>query len=200
MLKEKVNSIRNALVKVEKGNSKKSIENLIMIAIFLVITLIAVNYVLKDDKKNNTQNISNTLDNNIEHVEYSSNTDYDNNLEVRLSEILSHINGVGEVRVLITYAESNKINPVYNEDQQTSTTEETDTEGGKRTISSVNNKREVVYANNNVVTESISSPQIQGAVIIARGANNTRVKADIIQAVAAATGLSTYKIQVFEMN
>ena len=91
-------------------------------------------------------------------------------------------------------------NPVYNEDQQTSTTEETDTEGGKRTISSVNNKREVVYANNNVVTESISSPQIQGAVIIARGANNTRVKADIIQAVAAATGLSTYKIQVFEMN
>ena len=200
MLKEKVNSIRNALVKVEKGNSKKSIENLIMIAIFLVITLIAVNYVLKDDKKNNTQNNSNTLDNNIEHVEYSSNTDYDNNLEVRLSEILSHINGVGEVRVLITYAESNKINPVYNEDQQTSTTEETDTEGGKRTISSVNNKREVVYSNNNVVTESVSSPQIQGAVIIARGANNTRVKADIIQAVAAATGLSTYKIQVFEMN
>ncbi len=200
MLKEKVNSIRNALVKVEKGNSKKSIENLIMIAIVLVITLIAVNYVLKDDKKNNTQNISNTLDNNIEHVEYSSNTDYDNNLEVRLSEILSHINGVGEVRVLITYAESNKINPVYNEDQQTSTTEETDTEGGKRTISSVNNKREVVYSNNNVVTESVSSPQIQGAVIIARGANNTRVKADIIQAVAAATGLSTYKIQVFEMN
>ena len=111
-----------------------------------------------------------------------------------------HINGVGEVRVLITYAESNKINPVYNEDQQTSTTEETDTEGGKRTISSVNNKREVVYSNNNVVTESVSSPQIQGAVIIARGANNTRVKADIIQAVAAATGLSTYKIQVFEMN
>ena len=200
MLKEKVNSIRNALVKVEKGNSKKSIENLIMIAIVLVITLIAVNYVLKDDKKNNTQNNSNTLDNNIEHVEYSSNTDYDNNLEVRLSEILSHINGVGEVRVLITYAESNKINPVYNEDQQTSTTEETDTEGGKRTISSVNNKREVVYSNNNVVTESVSSPQIQGAVIIARGANNTRVKADIIQAVAAATGLSTYKIQVFEMN
>lgn len=200
MLKEKVNSIRNALVKVEKGNSKKSIENLIMIAIVLVITLIAVNYVLKDDKKNNTQNISNTVDNNIEHVEYSSNTDYDNNLEVRLSEILSHINGVGEVRVLITYAESNKINPVYNEDQQTSTTEETDTEGGKRTISSVNNKREVVYSNNNVVTESVSSPQIQGAVIIARGANNTRVKADIIQAVAAATGLSTYKIQVFEMN
>ena len=76
MLKEKVNSIRNALVKVEKGNSKKSIENLIMIAIVLVITLIAVNYVLKDDKKNNTQNNSNTLDNNIEHVEYSSNTDF----------------------------------------------------------------------------------------------------------------------------
>ena len=123
-----------------------------------------------------------------------------NNLEERLSDILSKINGVGEVKVLLSYSESNKVNPIYNEDKQTSTTEETDTEGGKRTISSVNNKKEVVYSNNSIVTESISSPQIQGAVIIAKGASNTRVKSDIIQAVAAATGLSTYKIQVFEMN
>ena len=199
MLKERVDSIRNALIKVDKGSSKKSMENLIMIAVVLVVTLIAINYILKDDKKKNAQKTSNVLDNNTTSIEYS-NTNIDNDLEKRLSEILSHINGVGEVRVLITYAESNKVNPVYNEDQQTSTTEETDTEGGKRTISSVNNKREVVYANDNVVTESVSSPQIQGAVVIARGANNTRVKADIIQAVAAATGLSTYKIQVFEMN
>ena len=204
MLKEKVGSIKNALVKVEKNDSKKSIENLIMIVIVLVITLIAINYILKDDKNKKNSINTNTINNNENLNECSTAdgsgiTNY-NSLEERLSEILSHINGVGEVRVLLTYSESNKINPVYNEDRQTSTTEETDTEGGKRTISSINNKKEVVYSNNNIITESVSSPQIQGAVIIARGADNTKVKSDIIQAVAAATGLSTYKIQVFEMN
>ena len=161
-----------------------------------------INYILKDDKKKNQNSGSESNNNYMDTIEYSNtNESMDtSNLEERLSNILSCINGVGEVKVLLTYSETNKINPVYNEDKQSSTTEETDTEGGKRIISSVNNKKEVVYSNDNVVTESISSPQIQGAIIIAKGASNTKVKADITQAVAAATGLSTYKIQVFEMN
>lgn len=205
MLKEKVDNLKNALIRVDNNDSKKSIEKLIMIAIVLIITLIAVNYILKDDKKKKVSDSSNLED--ISSGDYKgtnlggvNGNDSLNNLEERLSDILSKINGVGEVKVLLSYSESNKVNPIYNEDKQTSTTEETDTEGGKRTISSVNNKKEVVYSNNSIVTESISSPQIQGAVIIAKGASNTRVKSDIIQAVAAATGLSTYKIQVFEMN
>lgn len=205
MLKEKVDNLKNTLIRVDDNDSKKSIEKLIMIAIVLIITLIAVNYILKDDKKKKMSDSSNLED--ISSGDYKgtnlggvNGNDSLNNLEERLSDILSKINGVGEVKVLLSYSETNKVNPIYNEDKQTSTTEETDTEGGKRTISSVNNKKEVVYSNNSIVTESISSPQIQGAVIIAKGASNTRVKSDIIQAVAAATGLSTYKIQVFEMN
>ncbi len=201
MIKEKVDSIKSALVKVDKNSNKKSIENLVMIAVILIITLIAINYILRDDKKKN-QKDNGKINNYIETIEYgNTNESVDkSNLEERLSNILSCISGVGEVKVLLTYSETNKINPVYNEDKQSSTTEETDTEGGKRIISSTNNKKEVVYSNDNVVTESISSPQIQGAIIIAKGANNTKIKADITQAVAAATGLSTYKIQVFEMN
>lgn len=205
MLKEKVDNLKNTLIRVDNNDSKKSIEKLIMIAIVLIITLIAVNYILKDDKKKKMSDSSNLEDISLEDYKGTNlrgvnGNDSLNNLEERLSDILSKINGVGEVKVLLSYSESNKVNPIYNEDKQTSTTEETDTEGGKRTISSVNNKKEVVYSNNSIVTESISSPQIQGAVIIAKGASNTRVKSDIIQAVAAATGLSTYKIQVFEMN
>ena len=205
MLKEKVDNLKNTLIRVDNNDSKKSIEKLIMIAIVLIITLIAVNYILKDDKKKKMSDSSNLEDISLEDYKGTNlrgvnGNDSLNNLEERLSDILSKINGVGEVKVLLSYSESNKVNPIYNEDKQTSTTEETDTEGGKRTISSVNNKKEVVYSNNSIVTESISSPQIPGAVIIAKGASNTRVKSDIIQAVAAATGLSTYKIQVFEMN
>ena len=202
MIKEKVDSIKSALIKVDKNSNKKSIENLVMIAVILIITLIAINYILKDDKKKEQKDNGKINNNYVETIEYSNTNESvgKSNLEERLSNILSCISGVGEVKVLLTYSETNKINPVYNEDKQSSTTEETDTEGGKRVISSVNNKKEVVYSNDNVVTESVSSPQIQGAIIIAKGASNTKIKADITQAVAAATGLSTYKIQVFEMN
>ena len=43
-------------------------------------------------------------------------------------------------------------------------------------------------------------PKIEGAIITAKGANNADIKANIIQAVEAVTGLATHKIQVFEMN
>ena len=133
----------------------------------------------------------------IEETDYTNNS---NDLELKLKKVLSNISGVGEVEVLITYAQTSVINPIYNEDLEESITEEEDTSGGKRTISSTNNKKEVVCSENNIVTQSVISPQIQGAVIIAKGASDANVKSNIIQAVEAATGLSTYKIQVFEMN
>lgn len=199
MFKEKVDNLKKSLIKVDKKDNKKSIENLAVFAVILVITIIAINYIWKDGKKSN-QN-SNKISANTNIIEESNKeTAVNNDLEARLTDILSNISGVGEVKVLITYAETSEVNPVYNEDSQESVTEETDTSGGKRVISSETNKKEVVYSENSIITKSITSPQIQGAVIIARGANNSKVKSDIIQAVAAATGLSTYKIQVFEMG
>lgn len=198
MFKGKVDNVKQALVNVGKPHDKKSIENLVIMAVILIVTIVAINYIWKDDKNKNTDNKNATQTNTVEISTYetSSNNDFEN----KLTDILSKINGVGEVKVLITYSQTNIINPIYNEDSQESITEESDTEGGKRTISSTNSKKEVAYSDNNIITQSVTSPQIQGAVITARGAGNAKVKTDIIQAVAAATGLSTYKIQVFEMN
>lgn len=197
MFKEKVENLKKSLIKVDKKDNKKKVENLVVLAILLIITIIAINYIWKDDGKNEVISNKVLADTNIikEEITYSN-----NELEIKLKNILSNISGVGEVEVLITYAETSSVNPIYNEDSQQSVTEEEDTNGGKRTISSTNNKKEVVYSNNNIITQSVSSPEIQGAVIIAKGAGQANVKANIIQAVEAATGLSTYKIQVFEMN
>lgn len=75
---------------------------------------------------------------------------------------------------------------------------------GVRTINENSSKREVIYEESNgqrsVVTSSVVTPEVKGAVIIAKGANNSVVKSNIIQAVEAATGLPTHKIQVFEMK
>ena len=75
---------------------------------------------------------------------------------------------------------------------------------GVRTINENSSKKEVVYEENNgrknVVTSSVITPEIKGAVVLAKGADNGIVKNNIIQAVEAATGLPSHKIQVFDMK
>ena len=124
-------------------------------------------------------------------------------LEEKLENILQNIEGVGKVKVLLTYSESSKTLAMYNEDSTKNDTEETDTSGGNRKITQSSNKKEVIYQEINgkkvPVTQSIIEPKIEGAIITAAGAKNSRTKENIIQAVEAATGLATHKIQVFEM-
>ena len=54
------------------------------------------------------------------------NNETNNDLEQRLENILEKIEGVGRVNVLITYSESSKTIAMYNEDTQTSDTNEED--------------------------------------------------------------------------
>ena len=43
-------------------------------------------------------------------------------------------------------------------------------------------------------------PKVEGAIILAEGGDNATIKANIVQAVSAVTGLATHKIQVFKMS
>ena len=79
--------------------------------------------------------------------------------------------------------------------------EEKDKEGGERKIETYDTNKEVVSdANQTIITEKIMYPKMEGAIVIAKGAQNTIVKENIIHAVEAATGLAVHKIQVFEMK
>lgn len=201
------------MISVEEGNNKdnkKKIENLVFFVIILIITIVIINIIWKDDKdSSNKENIQNTTSSkklanseNLETVEVTSNNT--NELEIKLEEILSKIQGVGEVKVFINYAESSEIKPMYNENTKTSNTEETDTSGGTRKIQEEDSQKEIIYEENNgektPITQKIVEPKIQGAIITAKGASNSDIKTNIIQAVEAVTGLATHKIQVFEMN
>lgn len=193
MIKDKV----TALIKKEDKSNKKKIENLIFAFALLVITLIALNFIFKDDNKKEKANV----------IEISNNTSTNQNnnvnkdTEKELESILSQIKGVEAVKVLITYSETEKLVPLYNESSSQSTTEEKDTEGGVRTIENYDTNKEVISdANQNPITEKIILPKMEGAVVIAKGAANTQVKENIINAVEAATGLAVHKIQVFEMK
>lgn len=190
MLKERLTKIFK-----EEGNNKKKIENLVFFLIILVITIVAINFIWKDDKKDDT----NTNDNSKKLATTSQEQTYqEDSLESKLENILSNISGVGNVKVLLTYNETEELIPVYNESDKRSTTNEVDSEGGTRVIEEVDSSKEVVYQNDEIITQKKISPKIEGAIITATGANNATVKTNIIQAVEAATGLATHKIQVFE--
>lgn len=206
MFKDKL----KGLINPEEGNqnNKKKIENLVFFVVVLIITIVIINIIWNGDKNSsNSESVKNDTSKqlaskNTTSLEVSSGTT--NELEIRLKEILSKIQGVGEVEVLINYSESSEIVPMYNENTKTSNTAETDTSGGTRTIQETDSQKEIIYEENDgektPITQKVVEPKIEGAIITAKGANNADVKSSIIQAVEAVTGLATHKIQVFEMN
>lgn len=203
MIKEKVKS----LIENEKeADNKKKIESLVVFVIILVITIIAINSILNKDKESSNKTI-NTSDKKLAltNNEILQGETYNNSsLEKNLEEILSSINGVGNAKVFINYSESSTVEAMYNETTKESSTEETDTSGGVRTIQQTDTQKDVIYSEDSgsktPVTQKVINPTIEGAIITAEGANNSNVKANIISAVSAATGLASHKIQVFKMN
>lgn len=214
MFRDKINKFfKNKEDTEEKeGNDKKKVENLVFFVIISVITIIIINFIWNGNETKNqdtNQNVSNkklASSTNNEINENNSNISEDEStseLEEKLEQILSNIQGVGEVKVCINYSESSEIVAMYDENSSTSTTEETDTEGGTRKIEQTDTEKNVIYEENDgektPITTKVIKPKIEGAIITAKGAGNATVKTNIIQAVEAITGLATHKIQVFEM-
>ena len=201
MIKEKIEKVKALAKRKGDKDNKKTIE------IILIITIIAINTIWKKDNKTESNKNTNTLGKQLadtnQIVDVNSKV-ADDDTEERLKNILSKIEGVGNVDVLITYSRTSQIVPLYNEDLTESITEETDKEGGTRKINENSTKKDIIYQEDNgektPITQSIISPKIEGAIITAEGASNAEIKSNIISAVEAVTGIGSHKIQVFEMK
>lgn len=124
MLKDKIKSL---VEKNVKGNSKKTIENLVVFLVLLVITVISINVIWgKDNNSNSNEQESSyaILAQNLEESNIVEKSEY--NLERELENILSKISGVGKVQVLITYSQTSEVVAMHNETKNTSKTEEND--------------------------------------------------------------------------
>ena len=184
-----IEKIKNFINKNQELNRKKTIENLVVFVIILIIVLLSINVIWNKDKKEDNKS---TIDENKKLATIEENTKDDNSLtSEKLENILSKINGVGRVKVYITYSQTSQIIPIYNEDISQKDTQEEDTQGGTRKVVETDTKKEVVYdeksGSKTIITQSIVSPKIEGAIVTAEGGNNTNTKANIIQAVEAVT-------------
>lgn len=190
------------------GNDKKKIENLVFFIVLLIITIVAINIIWNGNKETNKQDGNTTSKKLAVETNAIDKNNQDNNInddiETKLETILSKIEGVGEVKVFISYSESSEVVAMYNENSKVSNTEESDTSGGIRKIQSTDVQKDIIYKEENgektPITQKIIQPKVEGAIITAKGASNATTKTNIIQAVEAVTGLATHKIQVFEMN
>ncbi len=201
MFKEKIEKFKDNMTRSDNQNNKRKVENLVVGILIIIITVIAINTILTDNKKNKQTKQNNTVVNTISEEKSNING---NKLEERLEGILSKINGVGNVEVLINYSESEEIVAMYNENRKETSTQEEDETGGTRVITENDIKRDVIYkeegGEKTPITQKTVMPKIEGTIITAEGAGDANVKESIIQAVSAATGLASHKIQVFQMS
>ncbi|MEE0865828.1 MAG: hypothetical protein U0L98_03400 [Clostridia bacterium] len=206
MFRDKLKSYFKKVNEEQEGNDKRKIENIIFFIILLIATIVIINTIWNGNKQTTKQeNNINTKqlaykEQNNENIK----TTVSEELEKKLENILSKIEGVGNVKVCINYSESSEVVAMYNENSKVSTTEETDTSGGLRKIQQTDSQKDIVYKEDNgektPITKKVVQPKIEGAIITAKGASNANIKANIIQAVEAVTGVASHKIQVFEMN
>ena len=197
MLKDKLQIFKNFK---DKSNGKKNMENLVVFLVLLVILAIAINTIWNSNKKDKTSEDIILSDDNAELNTQNSKV-YNNDMEERLVNILSKIDGVGEANVMVSYSTTNEIVPMYNEKNSETITQEADKSGGERTTNQKDNEKSVIYkelgGSKEPVTQVVVSPKIIGVIVTIDGGNNAAVKVNVIQAVEAVTGLAAHKIQVF---
>lgn len=179
---------------LEEVNNKKLINNLFIILIVGIIILIVVNIIIGEKQvTGNNSTLVETSDN-------STNIDlnYESILETKLEDVLSHMVGVNEVRVMITLEDTLEKVPAFNTIQNNETTNEIDSQGGTRETIRENMTVQVATGSQGSLTVLKEiKPTIKGVIVIAKGADNLEVKEMLYEAVKTVLGISGNKVEVY---
>ena len=200
---------------IEKLTNGKKLEKdqcLILVLAGILLCVIALP-VRKDDSKSDIPyTSSDTIDNQSEESTddiYAGNIDnaaaYAGYWEERLEDALRYVDGVGNVRVLITLKESeHRIVEKDGTEQYSNTTEE-DAAGGSRTIGESRVEKSTIYTvdekgqNAPYVIKTIA-PTVEGVVVIAQGAKEQGVQDNIIEAIQVLFDIDANKIKIVKMK
>jgi len=117
---------------------------------------------------------------------------YQKNLENQLSDVLSKIDGAGKVEVMITFDAGAEQVLAYSTDKQTNTSS-----NNGNTTSSITERTQIVLVGGQPVVLYEVQPKVKGVIIIAQGADNVKVKVQIMQAVSTILNIDTKEIEIF---
>lgn len=128
------------------------------------------------------------------------NRTYEEDLEAKLANILSRVKGAGTVAVSVTLDNGSIQEHAKNITKETRTVQEKDTAGGIRTTTETKESQQILLSKANGADHPVMvreiKPSVKGVLVIAEGAADSNVKANLMRAVEAGLGLPSYKITV----
>ena len=130
---------------------------------------------------------------------------YIENLENKLKAVLSNVDGIGEVEVKITAKTSKEKVTLKDTPYSRKDTTETDSTGGTRENVEISSEENSVMekaedgSESPYITKEVQ-PEIEGVVVIAKGADQKIVETEINEAVVALFDVPSHKIKVMKMK
>ena len=183
-------------------------ENMAILALLGILLMVIALPVKKTENTRDETGLSDTGSDTMKTSETEKDDgdgSYTQEVENRLEALLSSMDGVGEVKVMVTLSSS--VEQVVEKDVPYSmdTTKETDRAGGSRDV--VNSKQEetTVYVtdqagNKTPYISKTLEPAIEGVTVVAQGGGNAVVQKNITDVIQALFGVEAHKIKVVKMK
>lgn len=122
---------------------------------------------------------------------------YEDNLTRQLEETLSHMNGVGRVRVMLTLDDAGEAKVLQDLDYTLSEQEDSNVSGASRKIREEQQQTETVRdAQDQPYVLREAAPRVRGVLILAEGAQSSVVRQDLLLAVQALLGVSADEVYI----
>lgn len=194
--------------KMSKILKQKNITNLIILLLLVIMFYLVVSYFtgvnnITKSEKTNLEKVSKE-DMNSNSQKDSEVLSYQEKQEKDLEKILGKINGVGSVDVVINFQSSEVKVPAVDNSSQKSTTEETDSEGGTRVNSQETDGDKIVMSNSSNGSEPVilktEKPEVLGVMVVAEGAEDSKIKYEITKAISSLYNISVDKVNVLAMK
>ncbi|UMZ73957.1 stage III sporulation protein AG [Natranaerofaba carboxydovora] len=178
----------------------------IVLGVIGFLLLIIGNPFSVDEKDELTRETENEMSQEIRKGDYmnSEKTRYRENLENRLVEILSKIEGAGEVSVLLQLEGGKELDVAYESERDITKTKETDAGGGTRVI-----EEEMASEEYKMIREGgedkplvlrTLKPQVNGVLIVAEGGANIQTQKKLTKAVESLMDVPSHKIRILPQN
>ncbi|HEX3074880.1 MAG TPA: hypothetical protein VHP30_14800 [Ignavibacteriales bacterium] len=174
----------------KKLDTKKKIQYVaVLLIVVIILTIYFSSFKSSPSKENTAQPTQEALQS--------------EDLEAKLEQILSSIEGAGRVDVCITYESSPEIVPAISENKQISSTTDAG-ENGTSMINTENTQSNVVTINGSSGTSALvlreDSPKVMGVIVVAEGADDIGVRLNLLEAVQTVLNVSPDRVDVYKMN
>ena len=130
---------------------------------------------------------------------------YAGELEERLESLLASMEGVGNVKVMVTLDSSREQVVEKDIPSTMDTTKETDSTGGSRDVINSRQEETTVYVtdsagNKTPYVSKIREPSIEGVTVVAQGGGNAVIQKNITEVIQALFGIEAHKIKVVKLK